>query len=88
MDAPKPDTTHKPKIPGQTIVEVIYTRSKEMRCLITIDKEGIYRVRTEFWDTSDWDIVTEAFWSEQSSGTLVDNLEHARQICSEYLYNH
>jgi hypothetical protein len=86
MAAPKPDTSHVPTILGQSVVEVVYARSKRLRCVISIDAAGIYRVRTDFWDTSDWDIVGEAFWVEQHSGTLVDTLEHAKCLCLEHMH--
>ncbi len=86
MKAQKPDTSNVPSIIGQTVVEIIYAQSKKVRCVITVDATGIYRVRTDFWDTSDWDVVGDAFWAEMHSGTLVDTFEHGKRLCFEHLH--
>jgi len=84
--APDPDTTHQPSIAGQSVVEVIYARSQRERAIITRDAQGIFRVRTEFWDTSDWEVAAAAYWCQQHLGTFTDTLAHARQLACEHLH--
>lgn len=84
---PKPDKSLIPTpIAGQRIAEINYSESSKVRCIVTVDEDGIFRVRTEFWDTSDWDIVSMAFWAEGHSGIFTDTLEQARVLCSEYMH--
>ena len=54
---PPPDMASRPSIVGQTVVEVMYSPSHDIRGIITVDSTGLYRVCTEYWDTSDWDIA-------------------------------
>jgi hypothetical protein len=70
MDVPSPDISDKPHINGLTVVEVIYLKSNELRCIATIDSIGVYRLGTEYWDISESDIVKVVYWAEHSSGTL------------------
>jgi hypothetical protein len=82
---PHPDTSHWPTIVGQEVVEILYSASKLVRGIITKDSRGIYRVRTEFWDTGDWEIARVAYWCEEHVGTFTDTLENARQLCGEHM---
>lgn len=82
---PKPDTSHQPRILGQDVVEVIYSSSNYVRGIISRDARGIYRVRTEFWDTGDWDIARIAYWGQEHIGTFADTLENARKLCQEQM---
>ena len=68
---------------GQEVVEVLYSPSNYLRGIITIDPQGIYRVRTEHWDTSDWYIAGSAYWAQDHLGTFTDTLENARKLCKE-----
>jgi hypothetical protein len=80
---PPPNTGHKPSVAGQTVVEVIYSQSNNVRGIITVDSNVVYRVRTEFWDTGEWDAAGVAFWSQGHLGTFTDTFENARILCSE-----
>lgn len=82
---PKPDTSHRPTIIGQEVVEIIYSPSNYVRGIITRDSRGTYRVRTEFWDTGDWEIAQVAFWSQEHLGTFTDTLDNARKLCREQM---
>ena len=82
---PKPDISSKPSIAGQEVVEIIYSPSNYVRGIISRDPRGIFRVRTEFWDTGDWDIARVAYWGQEHIGTFVDTLENARKLCQEWV---
>jgi hypothetical protein len=86
MVRPSPDTSHEPHIAGQTVVEISYSASKLARGIITVDSQGIYRVRTEYWDTRDWDSGGSPFWPPAHAGTFTDSLQKARQLCRERLH--
>jgi len=83
---PSPDRAQQPKAIGQTVIEVTYSTSNLARGIITVDAQGVYRVRTEFWDTSDWDSGGTPFWAPAHGGTFTDSLEKARQLCRERLH--
>ena len=85
MPPPKPDISHKPTIMNQEVMEIIYSPSNYVRGVITRDSRGIYRVRTEFWDTGDWDVARAAYWAQEHLGTFVDTLENARELCREQI---
>ena len=80
---PSPDISRNPQIAGQTVVEVIYSPSNLVRGIITVDAHGVYRIRTEFWDTRDWDVAGAAFWAQAHLGTFTDTVENARTLCRE-----
>ena len=84
---PLPDLAHQPSIPGQSIVETLYSDSKQQRAIITRDSSGTYRIHVQWWDTSDWKAWSEAFWAGGSSSSFTDNIEtagglHARDCMS------
>ena len=83
--APPPDKAYVRQFDGQTVVEVLYSPSDCERAIITRDELGVYRIRIEFWDTSDWERVGEAFWWHRFSGSLTDSFETAQQLAREYL---
>jgi hypothetical protein len=62
---------------------VSYSQSNHVRGIITVDSNGVYRVRTEFWETGDWHPAGIAFWSQWHLGTFTDSLENARMLCRE-----
>jgi hypothetical protein len=80
---PPPDIEGGPTIAGQTLVEVIYSVGNHIRGIITVDPKGLYRVRTEVWDTGDWDSARIAFWNQGLLGTITDTLDNARVLCHE-----
>ena len=82
---PKPDTSDKPSIAEQEVVEIIYSASNHVRGIITRDTRGIYRVRTEYWSTGDWEIARVAYWQQEHVGTFTDTLENARKLCREWM---
>lgn len=83
--APKPDTSDRPTIVGQEVVEIIYSTSNYVRGIIARDSHRTYRVRTEFWDTGDWEIAQAAFWAQEHLGTVTDTIENARKLCREQM---
>jgi hypothetical protein len=82
---PPPNTSHKPSIAGETVVELLYSPSQRERGIITLDAQGLFRVRTDFWDVSDWDFIREAYWCQKHIGTFTDTLTSARTLCLERL---
>jgi hypothetical protein len=82
---PAPDTSRQPIISGQSVVEVIYSTSSAVRGIVTIDPQGIYRVRTEYWDVGDWAEAHRAYWNQDHIGTFTDSLENARRLCHEHI---
>ncbi len=82
---PPPDLAYEPTIPGQTIVETLYSDSKRQRAMIARDGSGIYRIHVQWWDTSDWKAWSEAFWSASGSRSFTDNIESARKLAREAL---
>jgi hypothetical protein len=83
---PSPDRSQQPKVISQTVIEVTYSPSSLARGIITVDTQGVYRIRTEFWDTRDWDSGGAPFWALAHSGTFTDTLANARQLCRERLH--
>ena len=82
---PPPDLSHQPSLPGQRIVETVYSDSKRARAFITVDETGRYRTVIQWWDTSDWKDWQKAFWIGRDSGSLTDSLERARELAAEAL---
>lgn len=82
---PPPDTTSDVCVSGQTVIEVSYDESQFHRAIITRDTAGVYRVRTEVWDTTHWDELQTAFWCQGHLGTFTDTLDSARLLASEHL---
>jgi hypothetical protein len=82
---PPPDLTLQPTISGQSIVELIYSDSKQQRAIITRDGSGIYRIHLQWWDTSDWKAWAEAFWAGGGSSSFTDKIETARTLARDAL---
>lgn len=82
---PPPDSSQRPSINGQSVVEILYSSSQRERAIITCDVHGTYRVLTAFWDTSDWKQSSLAFWTEPAGSTFADTLDIARIRASEIL---
>jgi hypothetical protein len=82
---PSPDLAHQPSIPGQTIVEILYSDSKQGRAIITRDGSGVYRIHIQFWDTSDWSAGYGARWAGGGSSSFTDTVERARTLAQEEL---
>jgi hypothetical protein len=82
---PPPDVAHQPSFPGQRIVEMIYSDSKRERAIITVDESGDYRIRVQWWDTSDWKAGYGAFWYGHDIGSHTDSIERARKLADEAL---
>lgn len=80
MPHPPPDISRNPSTGGYTLVEVIYAHANRVRGIVTVDERGVYRVRTELWDTSDWDVGGSPFWSHVFGPAFTDTLERAREI--------
>ena len=82
---PPPDVAHQPSIPGQSILQTLYSDSKQHRVIITRDTSGTYRMHAQFWDTSDWKAGYGAFWCGRGSGSFTDSLDVARTLAREQL---
>jgi len=82
---PAPDTSHQPTLLGQSVVEVMYSASSTVRGIVTIDPQGLYRVRTEYWEVRDWAEGHVAYWYQDHMGTFTDTLENARKLCREHI---
>jgi hypothetical protein len=46
----------------------------------------MFRVRTEFWDVSDWEVASAAYWCKNHLGTFTDSLDSARRLAREHLH--
>jgi hypothetical protein len=82
---PPPDLADRPSIPGQNIIDTLYSDSNQQRAIITRDTSGIYRIHVQFWDTSDWKAGYGARWSGVGSGSFTDTVEVARALAREEL---
>jgi hypothetical protein len=82
---PPPDETQQPSASGQTVVETLYSLSRQQRAIIARDATGIYRIHIQFWDTSDWSAGYGAFWAPGGSGGITDTIETARNLAREHL---
>jgi hypothetical protein len=74
---PAPDTERQPTFAGQALVEVMYSRGNDVRGIITVDSQGIYRVRTEFWDVRSWRTEHIAYWNQGLLDAKTDTLDNA-----------
>lgn len=82
---PPPDVGHQPSFSDQSVVDTVYSDSKQERAIITRDESGTFRVYVQWWDTSDWRAGHGAFWYGHGSGSYTDNLETARSLAGEAL---
>jgi hypothetical protein len=81
-----PDTRHTPSYFGEVVVEILYSTHDEFRAIITERPEGIFHVRKEKWDLSDWDIIRKGYWIPQDRGTtFTDRIETAQALAREKL---
>jgi hypothetical protein len=80
---PQPDVSQQRSFPGQRVIETIHSQSK--RAFITIDDAGLYRIKIERWDTSDWKEWQQAFWRGEAVSSYADTLERARDLAKEAL---
>ena len=79
MDFPPPAHELLPvPIPGQTIVESIYSRSGAERNFITQDAAGLFRVYEEHWNTF-VDEPAQSYWCRNGPFQLTDDLAMARR---------
>jgi hypothetical protein len=51
--------------------------------VVTRGRDGLFRVHEELWDTRDWAVVGQAFWSPAGHTSITDTLEHALQLARE-----
>jgi hypothetical protein len=83
MDFPPPAHELMPvPIPGQPIVEVIYSASGAERNFITQDAAGLYRVYQEHWNTY-VDDPADSFWCRSGPYNFTDDLAIAQRIASQ-----
>jgi hypothetical protein len=83
---PAPDITNPPLFSGETVVEILYSESKNERAIITGDNASIYRVYYQTWDDSDWDSGHAAFWNDRGPNGMTDSVEIARRLAREALH--
>jgi hypothetical protein len=85
-DRPLPDTMSPPDVAaGQTVVGVVYSRSNRLRAVTSVDASGLYRVKTEFWNVSDWEVARFADWSCDHEGTFTDTADNAQKLSLELI---
>jgi hypothetical protein len=85
-EPPPPDSSHSPVFVSETVVEIIYSSNGTKRAVLTRDRENLFRVRLERWDTSDWEFVQSAYWGPVGgSSTITDTIESARVLGNESL---
>jgi len=83
---PNPAEHVTPVFAGQTIVELCYSRHRNYRAVITQDSAGRFRVHRQWWDASDWDVASSAYWADDDDGAVIaDTLERARELAFEAL---
>jgi hypothetical protein len=83
---PTPDEHTTPVFAGQTIVELRYSLHRHYRAVITQDSAGRFRVHRQWWDASDWDVASSAYWADDNDGAVIaDTLERARGLATEAL---
>jgi len=63
----------------------MYSASSTVRGIVTVDPQGNYRVRTEYWDVRYWAEEHIAYWHQDHLGTFTDTLENARKLCLEHI---
>jgi len=84
MDAP--DIHNEPKFIAEDVVEILYSRKKTYRAIITRTQQHTFHIRRERWDLSDWDIIGEGYWNpDDPFTTLTDRLDTARTLAREKL---
>jgi hypothetical protein len=83
--APPPDPSCPAAYPGETVVETILATDQAHRVAISRDARGLFRVHLEQWDTSDWDVVGQVYWTECAGNTITDTLPSARRLAEDAL---
>ena len=84
---PTPDEHTTPVFAGQTIVELRYSLHRNYRVVITEDSAGRFRVHRQWWDASDWDVASSAYWADDDDGAVIaDTLERAQGLATEALH--
>jgi len=79
-----PDTGVHERYNGHSWIEVLYSREKLHRAVITRDQSDVYRVYNERRDDSDWEAWGTVLWAPMDK-SLADTLDRARKIAREYL---
>ena len=75
--SPPPDTHHEPVYQGELTLEVVYSRTKIYRSIISRDANARFRVRCEKWEAS--------WFANERSSTIAVSLETARTLAEEKL---
>ena len=84
MKVPPPDLARTPTHLDFSVVEVIYSEDKQIRAVVTKDKQDLYRVFPEFWDVSDLEIA-DACWNRCDHLGITDDIEIANGMAEEIL---
>jgi len=85
MKVPPPDLTQTPTHLDFAVAEVIYAEDKQVRAVVTKDRQNLYRVFPEFWDVSDLETIGEAYWNRCDHQGITDDIEIAHGIAQEIL---
>jgi hypothetical protein len=84
---PPPDTESVPSYHSETVVELLFSCDKSRRAVISTDREGLYRIHTDFWSLADFDRTGEGLWEEDDRfATITDSRESARKLAKEALH--
>ena len=77
-----PDPSIPPTYPGETVVEVIYSKSRSIRVVIT-QETRTFRVHRQEWEAP---YAGSASWLPADTwATFTDSLERARGLAQEHL---
>ena len=68
-------------IPGQSIIETIYSRSGAERNFITQGADGLFRVYQEHWNTF-VDDFADSYWCRNGPFHFADDLATARRCAA------
>lgn len=86
---PPPDVHSIPRYHSESVLEIVFSRTKERRAVICRDGEGLYRVHTDYWCIADFDFIGEGYWAQDDRfATITDTPERAKQLAHEALGNH
>lgn len=86
-DLPAPDINSCPSYVSENVVKVIFSRTNERRAVITQDRNGRYRVRTEYWCLSDFEYIGKGYWVQDDRfSTITDTIETAQKLANEVLH--
>lgn len=84
---PPPDTESVPAFHSETVVELLFSRNTSRRAVITLDREGLFRIHTDYWCLAEFDRTGEGYWEQDDRfATITDSVESARKLAREALH--